>query len=302
MRIAILSTKPDLYSTRRLLEAIQQRGHEGVVVNHLNCQVMIEGGRPSVLYEGRELDSLDAIIPRIGASVTDYGCAIVRQFEMMNVFTTAKSQAITRSRNKLRSLQVLSKAGVDLPKTVFANHPKNGEITKLINMVGGPPVIIKLLEGTQGIGVVLAETNKAAKSTIEAFYGLKKHVLVQEFVAEAQGSDLRAFVVGGKVVGAMKRQGVEGDFRSNLHRGGNAVAVQLTPTEEQTAIEATRALGLRVAGVDMLPSSRGPLVLEVNSSPGLGGIETATGQDIAAEIITYIEEKIKADEGDTVGV
>lgn len=302
MRIAILSTKPDLYSTRRLLEAIQQRGHEGVVVNHLNCQVMIEGGRPSVLYEGRELDSLDAIIPRIGASVTDYGCAIVRQFEMMNVFTTAKSQAITRSRNKLRSLQVLSKAGVDLPKTVFANHPRNGEITKLITMVGGPPVVIKLLEGTQGIGVVLAETNKAAKSTIEAFCGLKKHVLVQEFIAEAQGSDLRAFVVGGKVVGAMKRQGVESDFRSNLHRGGNAVVVKLTPTEEQTAIEAARALGLRVAGVDMLPSNRGPLVLEVNSSPGLNGIETATGQDIATEIITYIEEKIKADEGDTVGV
>lgn len=302
MRIAILSANPNLYSTRRLLEATQQRGHEGVVVNHLNCQVMIEGGKPSVLYEGLELESFDAIVPRIGASVTDYGCAIVRQFEMMKVFTTAKSQAITRSRNKLRSLQVLSKAGVGLPKTVFANHPKNGNVAQLIELVGGPPVVIKLLEGTQGIGVVLAETAKAAKSTIEAFYGLKKHVLVQEFVAEAKGADLRAIVIGGRVVGAMKRQGLEGEFRSNIHRGGNASAVQLTPAEEQTAIDAARALGLKVAGVDMLPSDRGPLVLEVNSSPGLEGIETATGVDIADEIIAYIEEKIRTDEGDMVGV
>ena len=302
MRIAILSANPNLYSTQRLLEAASKRGHEGVVVNHLNCQVMIEGGKPSVLYEGKELDSFDAIVPRIGASVTDYGCAVVRQFEMMKVFTTAKSQAITRSRNKLRSLQVLSKAGVGLPKTMFANHPKNGDVTQLIKLVGGPPVVIKLLEGTQGIGVVLAETTKAAKSTIEAFYGLKKNVLVQEFIAEARGSDIRVFVVGGRVVGAIKRQGLDGEFRSNIHRGGNAVAVELTPYEEQTAIEAARALGLKVAGVDMLPSDRGPLVLEVNSSPGLEGIETATGIDVATEIIAYIEEKIRADEGDTVGV
>ncbi|GAB3982760.1 30S ribosomal protein S6--L-glutamate ligase [Spirosoma terrae] len=302
MRIAILSANPNLYSTQRLVEAANQRGHEGVVVNHLNCQVMIEGGKPSILYEGQELESFDAIVPRIGASVTDYGCAIVRQFEMMKVFTTAKSQAITRSRNKLRSLQVLSKAGVGLPKTVFANHPKNGNVTQLIELVGGPPVVIKLLEGTQGIGVVLAETAKAAKSTIEAFYGLKKHVLVQEFVAEAKGSDLRALVIGGRVVGAMRRQGVEGEFRSNIHRGGNAVSIQLTPEEEQTAIEAARALGLKVAGVDMLPSDRGPLVLEVNSSPGLEGIEAATKLDIAGEIIAYIEDKIRADEGDMVGV
>ncbi|QHV98945.1 30S ribosomal protein S6--L-glutamate ligase [Spirosoma endbachense] len=302
MRIAILSANPNLYSTQRLLDAANQRGHEGVVVNHLNCQVMIEGGKPSVLYEGRELESFDAIVPRIGASVTDYGCAIVRQFEMMKVFTTAKSQAITRSRNKLRSLQILSKAGVGLPKTVFANHPKNGNVTQLIELVGGPPVVIKLLEGTQGIGVVLAETTKAAKSTIEAFYGLKKHVLVQEFVAEAKGSDLRAFVIGGRVVGAMRRQGLDGEFRSNIHRGGNAVAVKLTPDEEQTAIEAARALGLKVAGVDMLPSDRGPLVLEVNSSPGLEGFETATGINVADQIIAYIEDKIRADEGDMVGV
>lgn len=302
MRIAILSAKADLYSTQRLLEAANQRGHEGLVINHLNCQVMIEGGRPSVLYQGQELDSLDAVVPRIGASVTDYGCTVVRQFEMMGVFTTAKSQAILRSRNKLRSLQVLSKAGVGLPKTVFANHPKNGDITQLIQLVGGPPVVIKLLEGTQGIGVVLAETTKAAKSTIEAFYGLKKNVLVQEFIAESKGSDIRAFVIGGRVIGAMKRQGVEGDFRSNIHRGGNAVSVALTPEEEHTALEAARALGLKVAGVDMLQSERGPLVLEVNSSPGLEGIETATGIDVATQIIAYIEDKIRADEGDTVGV
>lgn len=302
MRIAILSANPNLYSTQRLLEAANRRGHEGVIVNHLNCHVMIEGGKPSVLYEGQELNSFDAIVPRIGASVTDYGCAVVRQFEMMNVFTTGKSQAIMRSRNKLRSLQVLSKAGVGLPKTMFANHPKNGDITQLIHLVGGPPVVIKLLEGTQGIGVVLAETTKAAKSTIEAFYGLKKNVLIQEFIAEAKGSDIRAFVVGGRVVGAIKRQGLEGDFRSNLHRGGNAVSVDLTPHEEQTAIAAARALGLKVAGVDMLPSDRGLLVLEVNSSPGLEGVENATGIDVADHIIAYIEDKIRTDEGDTVGV
>ena len=302
MRIAILSANSALYSTKRLLEAARHRGHEGLLVNHLNCQVMIEGGNPSVRYDGIPLNAVDAIVPRIGASVTDYGCAIVRQFEMMRVFTTAKSQAIMRSRNKLRSLQVLSKAGVGLPKTAFANHPKNGSVTQLIELVGGPPVVIKLLEGTQGIGVVLAETTKAAKSTLEAFYGLKKHVLVQEFVAEANGADIRAFVIGGRVVGAIRRQGLEGEFRSNLHRGGNAVAITLTSEEEQAAIEAARALGLKVAGVDMLPSDRGPLVLEVNSSPGLEGIETATGIDVAGEIIAYIEEKIRADEGDIVGV
>ncbi|GAA4405926.1 30S ribosomal protein S6--L-glutamate ligase [Nibrella viscosa] len=300
MRIAILSTNPGLYSTRRLVEAVQQHGHEPLVIDHLDCQVIIENDSPSILYKGEVLDQIDAIVPRIGASVTDYGCAIVRQFEMMKVFTTAKSQAIMRSRNKLRSLQVLSRAGVGLPKTVFANH--TDEIDRLIRLVGGPPVVIKLLEGTQGIGVVLAETTKAAKSTIEAFYGLKKHVLIQEYIAEAQGADIRAFVVGGHIVGAMKRQGVEGDFRSNLHRGGNAKAILLTEEESQTAVNAAKALGLKVAGVDMLRSDRGPLVLEVNSSPGLEGIEKATKQDVAGQIISYIEEKIRADEGDTVGV
>ncbi len=300
MRIAILSANPNLYSTRRLLEAVGQRGHEPLLINHLKCQVMIEGGKPAVLYNGEPMVDIDAIIPRIGASVTDYGCAIVRQFEMLKVFTTARSQAIARSRNKLRSLQVLSRAGVDLPKTVFANDPHN--LDSLMALVGGPPVVLKLLEGTQGIGVVLAETAKAAKSTIEAFIGLKKHVLVQEFIAEAKGADVRALVVGGRVVGAMKRQGAEGDFRSNLHRGGTSHMIELTPGMEETAIKAARALGLKVAGVDMLLAERGPLVLEVNSSPGLEGIERATGIDVAGEIVTYIEEKIRTDEIDTVGV
>ncbi|MGA0557566.1 30S ribosomal protein S6--L-glutamate ligase [Larkinella sp. VNQ87] len=300
MRIAILSSKPELYSTRRLVEAAGQHGHEPLVIDHLRCQVMIEGGKPEVLYKGQPLEQIDAIVPRIGASVTDYGCAVVRQFEMMKVFTTARSQAITRSRNKLRSLQVLSKAGVGLPKTVFARHPK--DVENLMTLVGGPPVVIKLLEGTQGLGVVLAETAKTARSTIEAFYGLKANVLIQEYIAEAKGADVRAFVVGGRVVGAMKRQGKEGEFRSNLHRGGTGQAVLLTPDEEWTAVNAAKALGLRVAGVDMLQSHRGPLVLEVNSSPGLEGIEKTTGIDVAGQIVEYIEEKIPTDEVDTVGV
>jgi ribosomal protein S6--L-glutamate ligase len=300
MRIAILSANAKLYSTIRLIEAVNARGHDAVLIDHLSCQVMIEGGNPSVLYKGDRIEQIDAIIPRIGASVTDYGCAIVRQFEMLKVFTTAKSQAIMRSRNKLRSLQVLSRAGVGLPKTIFANDPN--DISRMLELVGGPPVVIKLLEGTQGIGVVLAETTKNAKSTIEAFYGLKKHVLVQEYIAEARGSDLRAIVVGGRVVGAMRRQGASDEFRSNLHRGGKAQALTLTDEEERTAINAARALGLKVAGVDMLQSARGPLVLEVNSSPGLEGIEKATGVDVATAIVRYIEDRIRTDESDSVGV
>ena len=288
MHIAVLSTNAELYSTRRLIDSIQTRGHRASVVDHLKCQVVIEGGKPAVFYRGEPLEQIDAIVPRIGASVTDYGCAVVRQFEMMGVFTTAKSQAITRSRNKLRSLQVLSRAGVGLPKTVFAKQPK--DLDQLMGLVGGPPVVIKLLEGTQGIGVVLAETTKTARATIEALYGLKANVLIQEFIAEAKGADIRAFVVGGRVIGAMKRQGKEGDFRSNLHRGGNGRVVSLSAEEEQTAISAAQALGLRVAGVDMLQSHRGPLVLEVNSSPGLEGIETTTGQDVAGIIIQHLEK------------
>jgi ribosomal protein S6--L-glutamate ligase len=300
MKIAVLSTNPDLYSTKRLVEAIKQRGHEAVVIDHVKCFVMIEGGKPTVIYKGKAVSGIDAVIPRIGTSVNAFGCAVVRQFELMKVFTTVKSQAILRSRDKLRSMQVLAKSGVDIPKTVFAKNP--AQVNELIHMVGGPPVVIKLLEGTQGVGVVLAETTKAAKSTIEAFYGLRANFLIQEFIAESKGADIRAFVIGNKVVAAMKRQGHEGDFRSNLHRGGEGFSVDLSPEEERTAIAAAKALGVRIAGVDLLQSERGPLVMEVNSSPGLKGIEEISGIDVASLIVAYIEEKIITDEGDTVGV
>lgn len=300
MRIAILSRNADLYSTNRLVEAAKEKGHEVLVLDHLKCYVVIEGGNPSIRYQGNLVENIDAIIPRIGNSVTDYGVAIVRQFEMMKVFSTVKSQAIVRSRNKLRSLQVLSGAGVGLPKTVFANNPR--DIDDLLLQVGGPPVVIKLLEGTQGIGVVLAETDKTAKSVVEAFYGIKANILIQEFIAESKGADVRAFVVGGKVVGAMKRQGKEGEFRSNLHRGGAGVSIKLSRKEKEAAVAAARALGLGVAGVDMLQSKRGPLIMEVNSSPGLQGIESSTGVDIAGEIIQYIETNITANKKDAIGV
>lgn len=300
MKIAVLSTNPDLYSTRRLVEAIKSRGHKAVVIDHVKCFVMIEGGKPAVIYKGKPLEGIDAVIPRIGTSVTAFGCAVVRQLELMKVYTPIKSQAILRSRDKLRSMQVLAKSGIGIPKTVFAKNP--AQVTELIHMVGGPPVVIKLLEGTQGVGVVLAETIKAAKSTIEAFYGLKANFLIQEFIAESKGADIRAFVIGNKVVAAMKRQGIEGDFRSNLHRGGAGSVIELTPEEEHTAIAAAKALGVKIAGVDMLQSERGPLVMEVNSSPGLKGIELVSGIDVASQIIAYIEDKIVTDEGDTVGV
>ncbi|WP_025763051.1 30S ribosomal protein S6--L-glutamate ligase [Dyadobacter tibetensis] len=300
MKIAVLSTNPELYSTRRLVEAIKQKGHQAVVIDHLKCFVMIEGGNPSIIYKGNPVEELDAIIPRIGTSVNTFGCAVVRQFELMKVFSTVKSQAILRSRDKLRSMQVLAKAGIDVPKTVFAKNPS--QVNELIKQVGGPPVIIKLLEGTQGVGVVLAESTKAAKSTIEAFYGLKANFLIQEFIAESKGADIRALVIGNRVVAAMKRQGHEGDFRSNLHRGGEGLAITLTPEEEEAAVSAARALGIKIAGVDLLQSARGPLVMEVNSSPGLKGIETISNIDVASLIIEYIEDKIITDEGDTVGV
>ena len=300
MKIAVLSTNPDIYSTKRLVEAIKKRGHQAVIIDHVKCFVMIEGGKPTILYKGKPIKDIDAIIPRIGSSVTSFGCAVVRQFELMKVFTSVKSQAILRSRDKLRSMQVLAKSGVGIPKTVFAKNPS--QVTELIHVVGGPPVIIKLLEGTQGVGVVLAETIKAAKSTIEAFYGLKANFLIQEFIAESKSADIRAFVIGNKVVAAMKRQGLDGDFRSNLHRGGQGTVIQLSPEEEETALAAARALGVRIAGVDLLQSERGPLVMEVNSSPGLKGIEEVSGVDIASLIVAYIEDKIKTDEGDTVGV
>lgn len=300
MKIAILSTNSELYSTRRLVEAIKKRGHKAVVIDHTKCFVMIEGGNPTIVYKGKAIKGIDAVIPRIGTSVTAFGCAVVRQFELMKVFTTVKSQAIVRSRDKLRSMQVLARSGVDVPKTVFAKNPT--QVTELIHHVGGPPVIIKLLEGTQGVGVVLAETIKTAKSTIEAFYGLRANFLIQEYIAESKGADIRAFVIGNKVVAAMKRQGAESDFRSNLHRGGEGFRIELTDEEEQTAIAAAKALGVRIAGVDLLQSDRGPLVMEVNSSPGLQGIEEISGVDVASLIVAYIEDKIVTDEGDTVGV
>lgn len=258
-----------------------------LVIDHQKCVLVIESSRPHVYYQGKELTGIDAIIPRIGASVTFYGAAVVRQFEQMHVFSTVESQALVRSRDKLRSLQLLARAGVGMPKTAFASSPK--DIDSVISLVGGAPVVIKLLEGTQGIGVILAETHNSAKSVIEAFLDVEVNILVQEFIKEAKGADIRAFIVDGQIVGAMRRQGAEGDFRSNLHRGGTASLLQLSPEEKATAIKAVKKLGLAIAGVDMLQGARGPLVMEVNSSPGLEGIEGATGEDIAGKIIEYIE-------------
>ncbi|MBV6639755.1 MAG: 30S ribosomal protein S6--L-glutamate ligase [Cyclobacteriaceae bacterium] len=287
MKIAVLSRNPKLYSTKRLMEAIKLRGHEGRVIDHLNCDIVMDEKGPTIYYKGEKLTNIDAVIPRIGASVTFYGTAVVRQFEMMKVFSAVDSLAITRSRDKLRSLQILSRSGIRMPKTAFTNFSK--EDNKLMKHIGEAPVVIKLLEGTQGLGVMLAETEKAAKSVIEAFESLKTRVILQEFIKEAGGADIRAFVVNGKVVGAMKRQGKEGEFRSNLHRGGEANIIKLSPSEWSTALNAAKSMGLAIAGVDMLQSSRGPMVLEVNSSPGLEGIEKATGIDIAGKIIEYIE-------------
>lgn len=292
MKIAVLSRNSHLYSTRRLIEAIRAAGHEALVVDHSLCDLIIEQEGPSIIYKGEKLVGVDAIIPRIGASVTFYGTAVVRQFELMGAFSAVESQAIVRSRDKLRSLQILSKAGLGMPKTAFTNFSKGGE-KALIERVGGAPLIIKLLEGTQGLGVVLAETKKAGQSVIEAFHGLKARIIVQEFIKEAKGADIRAFVVNGKVVGAMKRQGAEGEFRSNLHRGGVATVIKLSKAEKMAALGAAKALGLAIAGVDLLQSERGPLILEVNSSPGLEGIEKATGINIAAEIVKYIEESVQ---------
>jgi ribosomal protein S6--L-glutamate ligase len=288
MNIAILSRNKNLYSTKRLVEAAQERGHTVQVVDILRCYMNMACNRPEIHLAGEKLPHFDAVIPRIGASVTFYGTAVLRQFEMMGVFPLNESVAITRSRDKLRSLQLFSRKGIDMPITGFASKP--GDIQDLIKMVGGTPVVIKLLEGTQGIGVVLAETRKAAESVIEAFMGLKAHILVQEYIKEAGGADIRCLVVGDKVVAAMKRQGAEGEFRSNLHRGGSASVVKITPKERKTAVMAAKTMGLNVAGVDLLRSARGPLVMEVNSSPGLEGIETSTGKDVAGMIIEFIEK------------
>lgn len=302
MNIAILSREPGLYSTRRLKEAGEKRGHKIEIIDHMKCVLVIEKKNPMVLYHGKRLDYFDAIIPRIGASVTFYGAAVVRQFEMMKVITAVESQALIRSRDKLRSLQVLSRSGVGMPKTIFMDYSRDSE--GIIEAVGGAPVVIKLLEGTQGLGVVLAENKKAAQSVIEAFNGLHARIIIQEFIKESKGSDIRAFVVNGEVVGAMKRQARQGEFRSNLHRGGIATLYKLNRQEKHAAVTAARKLGLGVAGVDMLPSNRGPLVVEVNSSPGLEGIEGATGVDIAGKIISYLEDMVNNNkvQRDTINV
>ena len=299
MKIAILSQNANLYSTKRLREAGQELGHDMRVIDYLRCYMNITSQKPTIVYKGKPLENFDAIIPRIGASKTFYGTAVVRQFEVMDVFSPNQSQAISRSRDKLRSMQILAREGVGLPVTGFAHATQ--DIDGLIETVGGAPLVIKLLEGTQGIGVVLAETYQAAKSVIEAFRGLDANILVQEFIKEAGGADLRCFVVGGEVIAAMKRQGAEGEFRSNLHRGGNAQVEKLSPEETDTAVRAAKAMGLKVAGVDLLRSNHGPVVMEVNSSPGLEGIEKATKIDVAGKIIEFIAKNAtELDTGDRI--
>ncbi len=299
MKIAILSRDASLYSTRRLKEAGMERGHTMQIIDYLRCYMNITSHHPKVIYQGEPLEGFDAVIPRIGASNTFYGTAVVRQFEMMGVSSANESQGISRSRDKLRCMQLLSKRGIGLPVTGFAHSTK--DIEGLISTVGGAPLVIKLLEGTQGIGVVLAETHQAAKSVIEAFRGLDANILVQEFIAEAKGADLRCFVIGDKIVAAMKRQGAPGEFRSNIHRGGNAEKIKLTPEERSTAVRAAKAMGLRIAGVDLLRSNHGPVVMEVNSSPGLEGIEAATEIDVAGKIIEFLEKYVPLNQtGDNI--
>lgn len=299
MKLALMCQNPSLYSHRRLVEAATARGHEIEVINHLKCYINITSHRPTVHFQGRDLPKYDAVIPRIGASVTFYGTAVLRQFEVMGVYPANESVAISRSRDKLRSLQLLARKGIGLPVTVFAHRTSNAE--EVIKMVGGAPVVIKLLEGTQGIGVILGETQKAAESIIQAFGGVNTNILVQEFIKEAGGEDIRCLVVGDKIVASMKRKGREGDFRSNLHRGGSAEKIKITPAERSTAISAARAMGLNVCGVDLLRSNHGPVVMEVNSSPGLEGVETATGIDVAGLIIEFIEKNAKPDKTKTKG-
>jgi ribosomal protein S6--L-glutamate ligase len=288
MKLLILSRNKNLYSTRRMVEAAQQRGHETRVVDPLRCYMNIEAHNPEVHYRGQQLTGFDAVVPRIGASITFYGTAVLRQFEMMGVYPLNESVAIARARDKLRTLQLLSRKGVGLPVTGIAHSPDDTQ--DLLNLVGEGPMVIKLIEGTQGKGVVLAETRKAAESVIDAFRRLDAHFLVQEFIRESRGTDIRCFVIGDRVVAAMKRQAKEGEFRSNLHRGGSAESIRITPEERAVAVRAARIMGLNACGVDLLRSERGPIVMEVNSSPGLAGIEKASGKDIAAEIIEFIEE------------
>ncbi len=291
MKIAMLARNPKLYSHRRLVEAAEERGHELDIINTLRCTLDITSHRPSIMYDGTKLKGYEAVIPRIGASITHYGLAVLRQFEMMGVWPLNESVAIGRSRDKLRSMQIFAKHGLGLPVTAFTHDPKKTD--EVLKIVGGAPAVIKLLEGTQGIGVVLGETENSAKSVIEAFRGVNVSILVQEFIKEAGSADIRIFVVGGKVVASMKRQGAEGDFRSNLHRGGSASLAKITPEERSTAIRAAKVMGLNVAGVDILRANHGPVIMEVNSSPGLEGIENSTGKDIAGQIIDFIAAKAK---------
>ena len=291
MKIALLTRNQKLYSHQRLIETAAKSGHEMVPIDYLKCYMNITSKKPELRFQGEKLEGFDAVIPRIGASHTFYGLAVLRQFEMMGVYPLNESVAIGRSRDKLRSLQLLARDGVGLPVTAFAQDSKRTD--DLLDIVGGAPVVIKLLEGTQGIGVVLSETHKSAKSVVEAFHGANVAILVQEFIKEAEGSDIRAFVVGRSLVAAMERRGAKDDFRSNLHRGGTANMIELTPLEKATALKAARSMGLNVAGVDMLRSSHGPVVIEVNSSPGLEGIEKATGVDVANKIVRFVERHAK---------
>lgn len=291
MRIAILSRNTKLYSTQRLIEAARARGHRVRVLDPLRCYMRIDSKDLAIHYKGRRLGAFDAVVPRIGASVTVYGTAVLRQFEMMGVYALNGSDAILRARDKLRCLQLLAQQGIGLPNTVYGDYPD--DTSDLLALLGKPPHVIKLVEGTQGAGVVLAEKPSASRSVIEAFRGLYANFLVQEFIREARGADLRCFVVGGRVIAAMKRQARAGEFRSNLHRGGSAVDAALSAAETDTAVRAAAVMGLGVAGVDLLRSRRGPLVLEVNSSPGLEGIEAATGRDVAGAIIEYVEQRVR---------
>ncbi|MBT51883.1 MAG: 30S ribosomal protein S6--L-glutamate ligase [Mameliella sp.] len=299
MKIAMLARNPDLYSHQRLKEAAETRGHRLDIINTLRCYMNIAARRPEVYYNGEKLEGYDAVIPRIGASVTFYGMAVLRQFEMQGVYPLNESVAIGRSRDKLRSMQLLSREGIGLPVTTFAHDPKQTE--EVLQLAGGAPIVVKLLEGTQGIGVVLADTDRSAKSVVEAFRGAGVNILLQEFIKEAGGTDIRAIVVGGRVVAAMKRTGAEGEFRSNLHRGGSAQLVKLSPEERSTAVRSAKTLGLNVCGVDMLRANHGPVVMEVNSSPGLEGVEKATGLDIAGNIIEYIEKHARPNATKTKG-
>ncbi|MGF1628582.1 MAG: 30S ribosomal protein S6--L-glutamate ligase [Kiloniellaceae bacterium] len=299
MRIALMARNAKLYSHQRLLEAAEERGHEIEVIDTMRVYIHIASHRPEMYYRGEKLEGFDAVIPRIGASVTFFGTAVLRQFEMMGVYPLNESVAISRSRDKLRSHQLLARRGIGLPVTVFAHSTSRAE--EIVEMLGGAPVVIKLLEGTQGIGVVLGETTGAAKSMIQAFGGLKANILVQEFIKESGGSDIRCLVVGDKVVASMMRKGSEGEFRSNLHRGGAAQAVKITPEERSTAVRAAKIMGLNVCGVDMLRSNHGPVVMEVNSSPGLEGVEKATGKDVAGSIIAFLEKHAKPNKTRTRG-